>query len=279
MRRWTAGVLAALLIGSVADRPRAAVQAPAAVSAPSLDWARPEQEAFLLKAKLVKVRGASKGITGTSRATLSDGTVTHDASVQTIDDTKTSFQTRAGVEFDFRDSWKFNLAAYALDKMLDLNMIPATVERDFQNRDGSFTWWLDDVMMDEGQRIKKKVQPPNGMAWNYQMWVVRVFDQLIANTDRNAGNLLITPTWQIWMIDHSRAFRRHKTVLKPGDLARCDRTLLKKLRELDPGAVTRALSRYLMPAEIEGLLARRDVIVAHFERAGETALYDLKRMP
>jgi len=39
------------------------------------------------------------------------------------------------------------------------------------------------------------------------MWVVRLFDQLIYNTDRNLGNLLIDKSWRLWMIDHTRAFK------------------------------------------------------------------------
>jgi hypothetical protein len=33
---------------------------------------------------------------------------------------------------------------------------------------------------------------------------MRAFDQLIYNTDRNLGNLLIDGDWRIWMIDHTR---------------------------------------------------------------------------
>ena len=39
-------------------------------------------------------------------------------------------------------------------------------------------------------------------------FAVRVFDELIANRDRNIGNMLWTSTWKMWMIDHTRAFRR-----------------------------------------------------------------------
>ena len=39
------------------------------------------------------------------------------------------------------------------------------------------------------------------------MYVVRVFDQLIHNVDRNLTNLLILKDWTIVMIDHSRSFR------------------------------------------------------------------------
>ena len=62
-------------------------------------------------------------------------------------------------------------------------------------------------MMDEGDRLKKKIGPPDLQRWNASMQMVRLFDQLIANTDRNLGNLIITNDWSIWAIDHTRAFR------------------------------------------------------------------------
>jgi hypothetical protein len=39
---------------------------------------------------------------------------------------------------------------------------------------------------------KKKRAPPDEDGFNHQMYIVRVFDQLIYNTDRNLQNLLIT---------------------------------------------------------------------------------------
>ena len=44
------------------------------------------------------------------------------------------------------------------------------------------------------------------------MQMLRLFDQLIANIDRNLGNLLIGNDWTIWAIDHTRAFRTHANV-------------------------------------------------------------------
>src|SRR3990172_5595077 len=93
------------------------------------------------------------------------------------------------------------------------------------------------------------------------MFVCRVFDQLIYNTDRNLGNLVITKDWKIWMIDHTRAFRTMKDLRSPQDLVQCDRRLLAKLRELNRETLKQKLGRYLTSTEIEGLLARRDKIV------------------
>lgn len=238
--------------------------APAPAQAPVLSLA--EQEQFLKKAKIVKTRSVSVGITGTQRATLSDGVFTHDASIQTIDEYKQRFEGTQGTEFNFRDTWRYNVAAYRLDRLLDLGMTPPSIERSYNGKVGSFTWWVDDVLMDEGARLKKKVEAPVARTWNEQMWHVRMFDQLIYNVDRNLGNLLIDTGWRIWMIDHTRAFRVYDALKAPGNLSRMDRGVLEKLKTLDKATLRKVMDDYLSPSEIDTMLKRRDLIVQHFEK-------------
>jgi hypothetical protein len=232
---------------------------------------------FLLTAKVLKTRNASHGITGTLRATLSDGRITHDASIQAINESKTAFQTAMGTELNFRDTWKFDVAGYKLDRLLGLNMVPVSVERKHKGSAACFSWWVDDVLMLEIDRVKKKAQPPDVPTWNDQMEIVRVFDQLIFNTDRNLGNLVIDKKWRIWMIDHSRAFRMLQDIREPKNLKRCDRALLQKMRELTEPQLTGSMGEYLNKMEIQALLARRDKIVKHYEEMGENTLYDSTR--
>ena len=241
-----------------------------------------EQEQFLAKAKIVKTKAASKGITGSQRATLADGTITHDAHIQCIDESKREFKTDRGTELNFRDSYKFNIAAYRLDRMLGIGNVPVTVERKVAGKSCAIDWWVDNVMMDEGGRKKQKLDAPDAEAWNERMYVVRVFDQLIYNVDRNLQNLLILKNWEIVMIDHSRTFRLQHALENPKNLVKCDRTLLANLRALDADQVLRRLSPYLTKAEVQGLMARRDLIVKFFDtqvkEKGEAAvLYDLPR--
>jgi hypothetical protein len=243
---------------------------------------RAEMEEFLLTARVVQKKELSMGITNSQRATLDDGKLKHDAHIQTVDIQKASFQTATKTELNFRDSYKFNMAAYELDKLLELNMVPVSVERKVAGNLAAVTWWVDDTLMTELDRHKEKMEPPDLSTWNPQMYVCRVFDQLIYNTDRNLGNLVIIKDWKIWMIDHTRAFRTMKDLPSPANLAQCDRKLLAKLRGLNKDVLTKGLQRYLNSLQIDSLLDRRDKIVSFFDqqiaKKGEAAmLFDVDR--
>jgi len=250
-------------------------------AAPAATLSCTEMETFLKTAKVVSQKSTSVGVTIPSRAMLDNGTLRHEASIQTVDIKKTTFETSRGTELNFRDAWQFNVAGYELAKMLKLNMVPPYVERRVAGKDASVSWWVNDAMM-ERERFQKKIQPPQPLKWNEQLYAARIFHQLIADTDFNMTNVLITKDWRIWMIDFSRAFRLTKTINDPKELTRADRTLLTSMRELTPNGVQQALGRWLAKGEIEGLMARRDLIVQFFDKEvaakGETAvLYDLPR--
>ena len=232
-------------------------------------------ETFLRTARVVRTRGAGKGVTGSIRATLSDGTLTHDAQIQTIDERKTEFRASSGaVEFNFRDSWRFNVAVYRIDRLLGLQLVPVSVARTWNSNRGAFTWWIDDVLMDEGERLKRKTVPPDNRCWSEQIRLVRVLDQLIDNNDRNIGNLLITKNWRIWAIDHTRAFRYSTVPRNRAMLTGIDRDVLARLEALDFPTLKQAVADYITDADIRALLSRRDGIVAHLKSFGAVALYN-----
>ena len=253
-------------------RPALAANASAAVDAASLSL--DDREKFLAAARIVNERPAPKGTTNTRRVTLSDGTI--DARRQRPD--HRGGACRLPVEPRHRAQLQGQLALQRgrlrIDRLLSLGMIPATVERRHNGKPGSFTWWVDDVLMDEQERYRQKKQVPNTNDWNEQMWITRLFDQLIANVDRNLGNLLIDKAYNIWMIDHSRSFRLNTDLRSPENLSRVDRALLDRLRQLDRDGLKRAAGDYLTDGEIDALLNRRDRIVAHFDKGGPTLVFD-----
>jgi hypothetical protein len=237
-----------------------------AVAADEPTLSKEQIKQFLLTAKVTNSRPASKGVTNSWRLTLTDGTITHDAHFQPIDEHKPIKQLGIGSETNFVDSYKYNIAAYQLAELLGIDdMLPMYVERKVKGQTGSISWWLP-VKMDEAERYKKKLHPPDADAWNNQMYKIRVLDQLVYDTDPNLTNVLIGDDWKIWRIDFTRAFRLHKELKDPSDLVRCDRQLLAKLKALDANRLTERTHGYLTKDEVGALMARRDKIVARFER-------------
>lgn len=253
------------LVG-VAARPAWAQAAPAA-AAPELT--RDQMRDFLLHARVIRSKEIGTGVTHPSRLTLTDGTITHDAAFQAIDEKKavanlTGSGGGPAVEFNFVDAWRYNLAAQALAGMVGLeSMMPVHVERTYNRKTGSLSWWVS-VMMDEGQRLKAGTKPPDNNDWNNQMYRMRVFAALLRDTDRNLGNVLITPQWKIMMIDFTRAFRLQSQLPNPKDLTKCDRVLLGKIEALTAPSIKTAVGEYLTKSEIEAVLKRRDLLVTHY---------------
>jgi len=243
----------------------------------------PQMEEFLLRAKIVRTRGAGDGITGTLRATLSDGVLTHDAQIQTIDQARTLFQPPgAAPEMNFKDSYRYNVAGYRLAVLLGLKNVPMTVERRVNGKQAAVTWWVDDVMMNERERLKTEASGPDPERTAMQTHVMRVFDALIANRDRNMGNLVWTKDWTMWMIDHTRAFRVNDKLLKPEILTKVERDLLANMRKLTRDSVAKVMGDMLLKPELDALMKRRDTIVKLFDermaQRGEAAvLYTMTR--
>ena len=221
---------------------------------------------FLQTAEVIKSKPSSKGITHPWRLTLSNGTITHDASFQSIDEHKSEMKLASGkVEIDFVDSYKYNIAAFQLAELVGLDdMLPVYVERKWQGKTGSLSWWLP-AKMDDVERVEKKIEPPDPDKWNKQMYRIRVFDELVYDTDPNLTNVLIGEDWTVWRVDFSRAFRKNKDLRAPKNLVKCDRQLLEKLKALKADELAGETKGYLTKDEVNAVMARRDKIVATFQ--------------
>jgi hypothetical protein len=260
------GVLVVLLLASAVPAPAYAQT----VATPAPQLTVEQMKEFLKTAKVVRSRTTSKGVTAPKRLTLTDGTITHDAVFQAVDERQmvanlSGRGRQSTTELNFVDSYRYNLAAYALAGLLGLDhMMPVYVERRWGGQVGSISWFVPS-MMDESERLKKKIQPPNSTDWNHQMYRMRVFTALLRDTDRNLTNVLITPDWKVVMIDFSRAFRLQTELMYSKDLARIDRNLMTRLEALDHATVKQAVGESLTGGELEAMMKRRDILVAHFK--------------
>ena len=226
-----------------------------------------EKRQFLLHARVVNQRRIGKGITNPWRLTLSDGRQTHDAAFQAVDERDLVRKSDRGtVEFNFTDSYHYNIAAFEIAELLGLDsMVPVAVERRCRGDAGAFVWWVD-ARWDDADVRKAKLAPPDPAGWNAQRYRARVFGALVYDTDRNLGNNLVTADWRLWLVDFTRAFRLRTDLLRVDDMQKCDRSLLAKLRILTEDAIHRRTEPHLSRLHIRALLARRDKLVAHFEK-------------
>ncbi len=169
-------------------------------------------------------------------------------------------------EINFVDAYKYNIAAYILSEMIGMDdMIPVHVERKWNGLTGSLSW-LVAVKMDEQERLKQKVAAPDTEAWNKQMYKIRVFDELVYDTDPNLTNVLIGEDWKIWRVDFSRAFRLSKDLQNSKNLVKCDRQIFEKLKALNEAEFTQRTKNFLTKPEAQAVMARRDKIVAFFQK-------------
>lgn len=153
----------------------------------------------------------------------------------------------------FWESYKSEIAAYELDKLLGLGMVPPTVEKRHRGERGAAILWV------EGVRPWKEVEHlPKPPKWNIEAVRMKMFDNLIGNIDRNAGNLIVDDDWNLYLIDHSRAFVT-ETRLRV-ELTRVDRGLWDKMQALDETALTAALGNWLDRGAIRAMLRRRDAM-------------------
>jgi hypothetical protein len=263
------GAFVVPLLLLLASSPPAYAQTTAAT--PSAELSVDRIRDFLKNAKVIRTRGTPKGVTAPKRLTLSDGDITHDAVFQAIDDRKMVERLGGGgrqetTELNFVDSYKYNIAAYELARLLELDhMMPVYVERRWNGQTGSISWFVP-TLMDESERLKKKLQPPNSTDWNNQMYRMRVFSALVRDTDRNLTNVLITHQWKVMMIDFSRAFRLQPELLHQADLGKIDRNLLAKLETLSRDQMRQVTKDWLTNTEIDAVMKRRDSLVAHFKK-------------
>jgi len=223
---------------------------------------------FLRTARVIDRKVLGTGVTRPERLTLTDGVRTLRGVWKTVDEHERGLMRMesGGYEVDFRDSWKHEVAAYELSRLLGLDLVPPTVEREFAGHHGSLQMWVEKAMT-EKERQKEGLKPDHAPRWAQQIHCVRLFHQLTYNTDfRNVENVLVDPTFRVYLIDSSRAFRIQKDLLAPDDLQCFSRRVLDRLRQLDRPTLEDHLGRWLDGPQIEALLARRDRILVVVEQ-------------
>jgi hypothetical protein len=177
------------------------------------------------------------------------------------------------------ESYKSEIAAYELDKLLGLGMIPPTVEKRYKGDLGAAIMWCPDVksFKDTGGP-PKNIPPQQVLRWNKQIIRTKMFDNLIYNMDPNLGNWLVDPNWNLILIDHTRSFTTEKKMTHE-DMKRIDSELWAKMEALTEESLLAALGEWIGKREIRSMLERRDKmreIIANLVKTtegGEAAVF------
>ena len=221
-------------------------------------------EEFLARAEIVSRTRMTEGVTNSERVTLALDGETHEAVLKKIDQPD--------------DSWRHEVAAYELDKLLGLGMVPPTVRRKDKGRAGGLQLWV------EGKTLDALPEDlPDLAGWRQQVSAMWLFDYLTANNDRHANNVLASPEGRLLMIDNSRSFPLSgsplRTMDEQGGATRAlfwrtefdpelavypttySAALVARLRSLTDEILKISLGSYLDKAERRRLLARRDTVL------------------
>jgi hypothetical protein len=230
---------------------------------------RPEWEEFLKTAEIIKYERVETGVTKPWKLYLKKGDIEKKAAWKDVDKS-----LGAGAS----DRWEHEIAAYRLDKLIGLNMIPPYIEREFRGKKGALSLWVDakyslDQIFDQGIKF-----PDSALKQYYDMgYIYRLWCCLIANDDPTQENILFTEDWRMILIDNSRAFRSNREYTerlvfgingikkrqadgKPYLILWVPRVLIDKIMALDFAGIKQAVGPYLTDKEIQSIVARKKLI-------------------
>ncbi len=226
---------------------------------------REKWEEFLKTAKIIgqKQQKSREAVTEPWDLTLEKDGVTR----------KALWKDAEGRMRGFVENWKWEIAAYRLDKYLGLNMISPTVEKKFRGKRGSCQLWVD-YWIKAKHKNEQKIKVPSYKVFYYNRasYLRWAFDNLIANADRHSGNIFITKDWRIILPDHSRSFRTSNKFTKnliytekhkegPKIMKELPRAFVEKLKSLNFEIIRDNVGEYLTEKEINAVLLRRELIL------------------
>jgi len=263
---------ALLVLLATAPHTRVAVSAQTIAAAPkpvacSLVWRGQEDviEKFLVEGKVIKLEAVPIGVTKPQCATLEPGGPAARFAWK---------QLAPGYSKGYMESYKAEIAAYKFDRMLDLHMVPPIVERSIAGKNGAAVLWIEDT---KGWSVARPPQGPEPK-WSIQLTRMKMFDQLIANIDRNQGNLIYDDDWHLFLIDHSRAFTDRKDLKGVAPLGRVDRQLWARMAALTLEELDKGLGDWVGSKEKKAILLRRDKMAAQIKqmvaKRGDSVFYD-----
>jgi hypothetical protein len=237
----------------------------------------------LRSATVISREKVGRGVAGVEKCVLEYEGLRFHGAFRSVDITARKTAPR-GIERPtkkYRDAAIFEMAAYELSELLGIGRVPPVVERTIDGQDGTLQIWMEGIRPEVELIEGDMLHPPDVVRWFQQKQIMVLFDNLIANSDRNQGNLLIDRSWNIWLIDHTRAFKRSSSLIYVDKLMQCERRLWDALRSADEITLRSRLDPYLESQEISKLLIRRRTLIRRIESlikksSEEAVLFDLR---
>ncbi len=234
-------------------------------------------EDFLLHAEVVEIEDVGEGITEPRRLTLEQGGVRRRAIFKDIDQEIEDAMVHTNrFERGFSDKYVYEAAAYRVDRLVGIGLVPVTVIRTLHteagDETGSVQQWIDDATT-----LERAQADPDAEVGDFDLLVERltlmyVLDALIYNVDRNPANILVGKVDPdvFHPIDHSRAFRPNANlppesggagvpIPAPGAAA---------LQAFDLDDLTALLGDLLDRDQIRTIAKRRDRLVKKLTKRG-----------
>ena len=233
---------------------------------------RPFWEEYLKTADIVASEEIGEGVTKPLKLSLRKAAV----------ESKACWKNPKGLRDGFLEGWQYEIAAYELDKLVGLNMVPPAVERDFNGKPGALIYWVTSEyslldLMEKNIPIPQTAQEHS----ENMKYLARAWDCLVANDDRTQQNIRYTKDWRVILIDHSQAFRstkeyterlifgrngiKHTSDRKPFLFRRLPRWFVEKLRALDCLNIKEALGPWLNDKEIDAVCRRKALLLAEID--------------
>ena len=160
------------------------------------------------------------------------------------------------------------LAAYRLDRMLGLDMVPVTVRREIAGQQGTLQF-IPVATLSERERVADEKGARSPCSLKRQRSAMYVFDTLIHNPARTPLTMLYSPdNWQLMLVNHENSFSTKKdrpTYLKNIELKIGDQWRTALL-EMDDEKLRTSLVDVLDKRRLAALANRRDALIENSNR-------------
>ncbi len=212
-----------------------------------------ETENFLLTADVISIeKNLEIGRTNFWSILLTDGKEEHRAIFKYVNRPSTS---------PLPDSYKYEIAAYKINKFLELNLVPPVVERKINGQIGSLQIMIENVLTERNRKIRN-IEPEKPDVFKNDMDTVKIFEILVNDQCNDSEDILIQKNvWKVWRVDFSEAFFPSSDISLKCKIERCPRILYTHLFELDENELITLLDSYLNEKEIHALMERKQIII------------------